>query len=145
MINAQSDDLLTITRRVTALAGFLESEDGLNLLAGTKRAANILAAEEKKGTEIAGTVVESLLEQGEEKALYEAVNQADHSAVQAIENEDFSGAMTELSKLRQPVDSFFQEVMVNVDDARVRANRLALMSRIRDTTQRVADFSKIAG
>ncbi len=145
VINAQSDDLLTITRRVTALAGFLESEDGLNLLAGTKRAANILAAEEKKGTEIAGTVVESLLEQGEEKALYEAVNQADHSAVQAIENEDFSGAMTELSKLRQPVDSFFQEVMVNVDDARVRANRLALMSRIRDITQRVADFSKIAG
>ena len=145
VINGQSDDLLTITRRVTALAGFLESEDGLNLLAGTKRAANILAAEEKKGTEIAGTVVESLLEQGEEKALYEAVNQADHSAVQAIENEDFSGAMTELSKLRQPVDSFFQEVMVNVDDARVRANRLALMSRIRDITQRVADFSKIAG
>lgn len=145
VITPQSDDLLTITRRVSALADFLSSDDGLNLLAGTKRAANILAAEEKKGTLISDAVVESLLEDGAEKALNYAVNQAGQTASQAIENEDFSAAMLALAELRGPVDSFFEDVMVNVDDGKVRANRLALMRRIRDATQTVADFSKIAG
>ena len=124
---------------------FLETEDGKNLLAGTKRAANILAAEEKKGTEVAEAVVESLLEDATETALFKAVNQAESQAAEAIEKEDFSSAMAALAKLREPVDSFFEDVMVNVDDTKVRANRLALMRRIKDATGTVADFSKIAG
>ncbi|MEP1206585.1 MAG: glycine--tRNA ligase subunit beta [Rhizobiaceae bacterium] len=143
-------DLLTQMLSAEALNDFLDTEDGKNLLAGTKRAANILAAEEKKGTEIAAaaaaaTIVESLLEEGPESSLYEAVNQAERDAAQAIEKEDFSSAMTALAKLREPVDSFFEDVMVNADDADVRANRLALMRRIREATATVADFSKIAG
>ncbi len=145
VITPASDDLLTITRRVDALGSFLETEDGKNLLAGTKRAANILAAEEKKSTHIADAIVESLLEEGPESSLYEAVNQAEKDAAQAIEKEDFSSAMTALAKLREPVDSFFEDVMVNAEDEAVRANRLALMRRIRDATGTVADFSKIAG
>ncbi len=145
VITPTSDDLLTITRRVEALGSFLETEDGKNLLAGTKRAANILAAEEKKGTSVADDIVESLLEEGPESSLYEAVNQAERDAAQAIEKEDFSSAMIALANLREPVDSFFEDVMVNAEDDAVRANRLALMRRIRDATGTVADFSKIAG
>ncbi|MCJ8310047.1 MAG: glycine--tRNA ligase subunit beta [Rhizobiaceae bacterium] len=146
VITPQSDDLLTVTRRVAALGSFLDTEDGKNLLAGTKRAANILAAEEKKGADISNVeIVESLLEQGPESSLYEAVNQAESEAAQAIDKEDFSGAMAALAKLREPVDSFFEDVMVNVEDQKVRANRLALMQRIRTATATVADFSKIAG
>ncbi|MFD0915987.1 glycine--tRNA ligase subunit beta [Pseudahrensia aquimaris] len=140
-----NDDILAITRRVEALGSFLATDDGKNLLAGTKRAANILAAEEKKGTHIADEVLESKLEEAEEKALFNAVNQAESDAAQAIENEDYSAAMTALSQLREPVDNFFEKVMVNAEDATIRANRLALMRRIRDATGAVADFSKIEG
>jgi glycyl-tRNA synthetase beta chain len=145
VITPASDDLLMITQRVQALGSFLETDDGQNLLAGAKRAANILAAEEKKGTEVADFVVESMLEETAEIALFGAVNQAESLASQAIENKDFSGAMSALAKLREPVDSFFEHVMVNADDVKVRANRLALMRRIRDATGTVADFSRIAG
>ena len=161
VISPGADDLLTITRRVEALGSFLETEDGKNLLAGTKRAANIVAAEEKKSGDGGGdgggegdsgdgdgdsvSIVESLLQQGPESSLYEAVNQAENDAAEAIEKEDFSAAMAALAKLREPVDSFFEDVMVNVEDQQVRANRLALMRRIRTATTTVADFSKIAG
>ncbi|RFC68876.1 MULTISPECIES: glycine--tRNA ligase subunit beta [Mesorhizobium] len=145
VITPQSDDLLAIVRRVEALGAFLDSEDGKNLLAGTKRAANILAAEEKKGTRVADAVDASLLKQDAEKKLAAAVNQAEKDAGQAIQNEDFSGAMRALSVLREPVDSFFEAVLVNDPDENVRANRLALLSRIRAATGQVADFSKIAG
>ncbi len=145
VITPDSDDLLMITRRVEALGSFLDTEDGKNLLAGTKRAANILAAEEKKNTEVGDTVVESLLEDARETALFKAVNQAEKQAAEAIEKEDYSSSMAALAKLRAPVDSFFEDVMVNVEDTKVRANRLALMRRIRDATGTVADFSKIAG
>ena len=142
---SQNDDLLTIVRRVEALGTFLETEDGKNLLAGTKRAANILAAEEKKGTAIAAAVEPALLREPSEKALFAAVNQAESQAGEAIQNEDFSAAMRALSALREPVDSFFEQVLVNDEDVAVRANRLALLSRIRAATGQVADFSKIAG
>ncbi|MGC4026988.1 MAG: glycine--tRNA ligase subunit beta [Mesorhizobium sp.] len=145
VITPQSDDLLAIVRRVEALGAFLDNEDGKNLLAGTKRAANILAAEEKKGTRIADAVDASLLKEDAEKKLAAAVNQAEKDAGQAIQNEDFSGAMRALSVLREPVDSFFEAVLVNDPDENVRANRLALLSRIRAATGQVADFSKIAG
>jgi glycyl-tRNA synthetase beta chain len=145
VITPQSDDLLTIVRRVEALGSFLDTEDGKNLLAGTKRAANILAAERKKGTAIANTVDPSLFRADAEKNLFAAVNQAESQAAQAIQNEDFSAAMLALSCLREPVDSFFEDVLVNDEDQTVRANRLALLERIRAATDTVADFSRIAG
>ncbi|MER8704287.1 glycine--tRNA ligase subunit beta [Mesorhizobium sp. M0323] len=142
---SSNDDLLQIVRRVEALGSFLDSEDGRNLLAGTKRAANIVAAEEKKNTTIADRVEPALFREDAEKALYAAVNQAEKQAGEAIQNEDFSAAMLALSVLREPVDSFFEKVLVNDEDQAVRANRLALLARIRAATDRVADFSKIAG
>ncbi|WP_353647019.1 glycine--tRNA ligase subunit beta [Mesorhizobium sp. WSM2240] len=142
---SSNDDLLMIVRRVEALSAFLDTEDGKNLLAGTKRAANILAAEEKKKTLIADSVDPALLREDAEKALFAAVNQAESQAGQAIQNEDFSAAMRALSELREPVDSFFERVLVNDEDVVVRANRLALLARIRAATDQVADFSKIAG
>ena len=142
---AANDDLLTIVRRVEALGSFLDGEDGKNLLAGTKRAANILAAEEKKGTAIAESVDPALFNTPHEQALFAAMNQAEREAGEAIEKEDFSGAMRALSALREPVDSFFEHVLVNDADPSVRANRLALLARIRAATGQVADFSKIAG
>jgi glycyl-tRNA synthetase beta chain len=145
VITPQSDDLLQIVRRVEALGSFLDTEDGKNLLAGTKRAANILAAEEKKKTIIAERVEPALFRENAEKALFVAVNQAEKEAGQAIQNEDFSAAMLALSVLREPVDSFFERVLVNDEDQAVRANRLALLARIRAATEQVADFSKIAG
>jgi glycyl-tRNA synthetase beta chain len=145
VISPQEDDLLPIVSRVAALGIFLDTEDGKNLLAGTKRAANILAAEEKKGTAVAESVEPTLFAEDAERALSDAVNHAARDAGQAIEAQDFSGAMRALSALREPVDSFFEQVLVNDEDAAVRANRLALLSRIREATGRVADFSKIAG
>jgi glycyl-tRNA synthetase beta subunit len=140
-----NDDLLLIVRRVEALSELLETEDGKNLLAGTKRAANILAIEEKKGTGIADAVDPALLTEKAEKSLFEAVNQAEKKAGQAIQAQDFSAAMRALAALREPVDSFFEEVLVNVEEEAIRANRLALLARIRAATGQVADFSKIAG
>ncbi|MCV3210658.1 glycine--tRNA ligase subunit beta [Mesorhizobium sp. YC-39] len=140
-----NDDLLQIVRRVEALGSFLDTEDGKNLLAGTKRAANILAAEEKKKTVIADHVEPALFREAAEKSLFTAVNQAERQAGEAIRNEDFSAAMLALSVLREPVDSFFEQVLVNDEDQAVRANRLALLARIRAATDQVADFSRIAG
>lgn len=145
VITPQSDDLLDITRRVAALGAFLDTEDGKNLLAGTKRAANILAAEEKKGTAVADAVDPSLFELDEEKNLFNAVTQSVSLATQAIESEDYSAAMSALATLREPVDSFFEAVLVNAEVEAVRANRLALLAMIRHATGAVADFSRIAG
>ncbi len=143
--SAVNDDLLTVVRRVEALGAFLDTEEGKNLLAGTKRAANILAAEEKKGTAVTATVDASLFRDDAEKVLDVAVNRAENDAGEAIRKEDFAAALAALSLLREPVDSFFERVLVNDDDQAVRANRLALLARIRAATGQVADFSKIAG
>jgi glycyl-tRNA synthetase beta chain len=145
VISSEADDLLLVTSRVAALGIFLDSDDGKNLLAGTKRAANILAAEEKKGTTVAEAVDSALLREPAEKKLFDAVNQAEKNAGEAIQKQDFSAAMLALSALREPVDSFFEAVLVNDEDEAVRANRLALLARIREATGQVADFSKIAG
>ncbi|MEJ1118302.1 glycine--tRNA ligase subunit beta [Phyllobacterium sp. CCNWLW109] len=145
VLKPDADNLLLIARRVEALVVFLNTEDGKNLVAGTKRAANILSAEEKKGTAISDVVNPDLFNDDAEKNLYVAVNQAESQAAQAIQKEDFSGAMIALSALREPVDSFFEKVLVNDDNADIRANRLALLSRIRAATDAVADFSKIVG
>ena len=145
VISPAEDDLLLITSRVAALGIFLDSEDGKNLLAGTKRAANILAAEEKKGTVVAEEANPDLFREDAERDLFTAINHAESEAAQAVALQDFAAAMQALSTLRAPVDTFFEAVMVNDDDAAIRANRLALLSRIRSATGQVADFSKIAG
>lgn len=145
VISPDADDLLTVTRRVEALGHFLDSEEGKNLLAGTKRGANILAAEEKKGTVVAAAIDEKLFREPAENALFASVSQAVDNAGKEIHREDFAAAMRALSALREPVDTFFEKVLVNDEDVAVRANRLALLARIRAATDQVADFSKIAG
>jgi glycyl-tRNA synthetase beta chain len=145
VITPESCNLLAIVRRVEALSSLLDTEAGKNLVAGTKRAANILAAEEKKGTAVADAVDPALFRLPAETTLFDAVNHAESKAGEAIGAQDFSAAMTALSALREPVDSFFEDVLVNDEDAEVRANRLALLRRIRAATGQVADFSKIAG
>ncbi|WP_079211553.1 glycine--tRNA ligase subunit beta [Brucella pituitosa] len=145
VLTSDADNLLLVARRLEALIVFINEEDGKNLLAGTKRAANILAAEEKKGTKVAQSVDAALLKLDEEKALYAAVTLAAQEAEEAIALEDFGGAMLALAKLRGPVDTFFEKVLVNDEDENVRANRLALLEQIRTATSKVADFSKIAG
>ena len=145
VLTPETDDLLMIARRVEALTAFITSEDGKNLLAGTKRATQLLAAEEKKGTVVADSVSEALLKLDAEKDLFAAVKAASAEASAAIAKEDFRSAMAALSKLRAPVDRFFEDVLVNDEDAAIRANRLALLRLIREATGTVADFSKIAG
>jgi glycyl-tRNA synthetase beta chain len=138
------DDLLMIVHRVEALSKFLESDDGKNLLAGVKRASNILKIEEKKDNRtFNGAPNDMMLVKGEEKALFTAVNQAEALARKSVAAEDFEGAMKAISKLRGPVDDFFDKVTVN--DPNYRENRLKLLSRIRAATLAVADFSKIEG
>ncbi|MEM8615977.1 MAG: glycine--tRNA ligase subunit beta [Pseudomonadota bacterium] len=142
------DDLVLIVKRVEALAAFLDSEDGANLLAGYKRAANILKAEEKKDKRVfEGAVDPSLFEADAETALYAAMNTATEAAGKAIEAEDFAAAMSALAVLRGPVDAFFEgegSVMVNAEDAKVRKNRLNLLNQMRAAIGTVADFSKIS-
>lgn len=145
VLTPESDDLLMVARRVEALTAFITSEDGINLLAGTKRATQLLAAEEKKGTVVADGVSEALLKLDAEKELFAAITKASSEAAGAVAHEDFRSAMEALSKLRAPVDRFFTDVLVNDEDAAIRANRLALLRMIRAATGTVADFSKIAG
>jgi glycyl-tRNA synthetase beta chain len=140
------DDLLMIVRRVEALAQFLATDDGKNLLAGVKRASNILRIEEKKdGKSYNGSVDAKLLDAPEEKALAAAVATAKSEAAAAVAKEDFAAAMTAMARLRPFVDAFFDKVTVNADDKAVRANRLTLLNEIREATRAVADFSKIEG
>ncbi|MGZ2430590.1 glycine--tRNA ligase subunit beta [Rhizobium redzepovicii] len=145
VLTADADDLLMVARRVEALTAFITSEDGKNLLAGTKRATQLLAAEEKKGTVIADAVSPALLKLDAEKELFAAISSASTEAADAVAGEDFRSAMAGLSQLRGPVDRFFEDVLVNDEDAAIRANRLALLRLIREATGTVADFSKISG
>jgi len=138
------DDLLMVVRRVEALGKFLDTDDGKNLLAGTKRAANILRIEEKKdGKAYDGAPDPSLYSLAEEKTLAKAIDQVKTEASAAVAQEDFAGAMSAMAKLRPAVDAFFDKVKVNDDDAKVRENRLKLLNEIRAATRAVADFSKI--
>ncbi len=139
------DDLVSIVRRVEALGALLSTDDGANLLAGYRRAANILRAEEKKGTRVAERVDPALLALAEEKALATAVEAAAATARATVALEDFEGAMRALATLRGPVDAFFDTVLVNDPDEAVRANRLALLVSVREACHLVADFSRIEG
>ncbi|HVV41742.1 MAG TPA: glycine--tRNA ligase subunit beta [Nitrobacter sp.] len=138
------DDLLMVVRRVEALGKFLETDDGRNLLAGTKRASNILAIEEKKDKRtFDGAPDPSLYKLDEEKNLAAAIDQVKAEAGAAVAKEDFAAAMTAMAKLRPAVDAFFAKVKVNDDDPKVRENRLKLLNEIRSATRAVADFSRI--
>ncbi len=141
------DDLVRLLARVQALQGFLGTDDGANLLVAYQRAANIVRIEAKKDqTTYKGRDLRvDQLKKVEEKRLYACISEAENGAANALEDEDFTGAMAALAKLRRPVDEFFDRVTVNTDNADLRANRLCLLSRIDETLDRVADFSKIEG
>jgi len=143
----QSQDLLLVVRRVEALGRFLETEDGKSLLAGFKRAANILRAEEKKDGEGAfeAAADPALFTEPSETALHAALALAGEASGIALERQDFEGAMRAMASLRAPVDAFFEAVMVNAEDAAIRRNRLALLATLRRVTRQVADFGRIAG
>ncbi len=140
------DDLLMVVRRVEALGKFLDTDDGKNLLAGVKRANNILRIEEKKdGRTYDGPPDPALYGLAEEKALAKAIDQVKTDASTAVAQEDFAGAMGVMAKLRPAVDAFFEHVKVNDDDPHLRENRLKLLNEIRAATRAVADFSRIEG
>jgi glycyl-tRNA synthetase beta chain len=140
------DDLALIVKRVEALDAFLKTDDGANLLAGVKRASNILAIEEKKDkTSHTGEPNGAHLVEPAERDLDAAIAKVKFDTKAAIDVENFAGAMRALSELRKPVDTFFEKVTVNDADPKLRLNRLKLLSEIRAATTAVADFSKIAG
>jgi glycyl-tRNA synthetase beta chain len=140
------DDLLLVVRRVEALGKFLDTDDGKNLLAGTKRASNILSIEERRDKRtFDGAPDATLYRLDEEKALAKAIDQVKAEASAAVAKEDFAAAMSAMAKLRPAVDAFFDKVKVNDDDPKVRENRLKLLNEIRAATRAVADFSRIEG
>ncbi|WP_333586706.1 glycine--tRNA ligase subunit beta [Phenylobacterium sp.] len=139
------DDLLRIVARVEALSGFLATEDGANLLAGYKRATNILRAEEKKGALPTGAAAAMAGAPAAETALVDALSAVAPRVETALSAEDFVGAMQALAGLRAPVDAFFEEVLVNAEDAAERDNRLRLLTQVRDAMGRVAEFSQVTG
>ena len=140
------DDLLIITQKVDALDKFLTTDDGQNLLAGYRRACNILKIEEKKdGVEIfAQHHAPNLRIEPQEHQLAAAIARAREETSERIVKEDFSGAMRSLAKLREPVDRFFDQVTVNADEINLRINRLRLLAELRQVMSGVADFSKIS-
>ena len=139
------DDLVRIVRRVEALDAFLGTDDGANLLAGYKRASNILKAEAKKGDLPTGPAADLPGAPAEETALVAALSSAEPKVAAALQAEDFAAAMAALAALRGPVDAFFEAVLVNSDVPAERDNRLRLLGQVRDLTGRVADFGQISG
>ncbi|MEM1378077.1 MAG: glycine--tRNA ligase subunit beta, partial [Pseudomonadota bacterium] len=147
IVGPEDDDLLLLVRKVEALQKLVESETGANLLAGTKRAMNILAAEEKKDGDgaFAKPVDASLFAEDAEKQLADTLSKVSGDIASATDAEDYEAAFGALAELRPAVDAFFEGVMVNADDPAVRVNRLALLNSLRDTTRSLADFTKIEG
>jgi glycyl-tRNA synthetase beta chain len=140
------DDLVRLLARVAALDEFLKSEDGANLLTAYRRASNIVRIEEKKDGRGYGEAPDpALLREMAEAALAERLTEVERLSSAALGNEEFGVAMATLARLRQPVDEFFSNVTVNSEDAALRVNRLRLLSQIRATLNRVADFSQIEG
>lgn len=139
-------DFVKLLAKAKALQNFIKTDDGENLLAGYKRAANILKAEEKKDdTEYKGNINKELLIVIEEKTLFKTLKDMEKNASEALDSEDFEGAMSHLSSLRSPIDNFFDQVTVNSDEQDTRINRLKLLAQIRSTMNLVVDFSKIEG
>jgi len=147
ILSPEDDDLLIVVRKVEALGAMLDTDAGANLFAGTKRALNILAAEEKKDGEgsFDGQIDKSLLTEPAERELANVLASVAGHVDAHIAKEEYAEAFAVLSELRPAVDAFFDHVMVNAEDAAVRINRLRLLSSLRATTHKLADFSKIAG
>jgi len=142
----REDDLVRLLSRVDALTALLGTEDGANLLTAYRRAANIVAIEEKKDKATHdGAVDAELLREPEEKRLNDMLREEESALEGMLAGEKYGDAMAALASLRGPVDAFFDRVTVNCDDARLRANRLRLLSRIRAALNRVADFSRVEG
>jgi glycyl-tRNA synthetase beta chain len=140
------DDLVSLVARVEALQTFLATPDGTNLLAGYRRAVNILTAEEKKdGVEYSLDPDPKFADHPAEKALFAALDRAEPALDAALAAEDFAAAMAALAALRAPIDAFFEGVVVNADSAIVRRNRLCLMNRVRAVMGRVAAFGALEG
>lgn len=140
------DDLLRLRRRAAALADFLATGDGADLLAAFRRAANILRIEERKdGARHDGPVAAAALAEPAESALCAGLDRAERDIADALGAERFDAAMRALALLRAPVDRFFEEVTVNAESAELRANRLRLLSRVRSALAGVADFARIEG
>jgi glycyl-tRNA synthetase beta chain len=141
-----NDDLTLLVARARALAAFLKTEDGGNLVQGFKRAANILTqAEAKDGVEYSFGADLKFAEVPEERALFAALDAAEAAIAPAMEGEDFGAAMGAMAALRAPIDAFFETVQVNSDNQVLRRNRLNLLSRIRAVCLRVADLSRLEG
>jgi len=140
------DDLVRLVARVEALQNFLKTDDGVNLLAGYKRAANILKDEEKKDKKsYTGDLDETHLTDAAEQALHAALEKAKSEIAPALASEDFARAMHHMAVLRVPVDAFFDTVKVNAPDPKIRENRLHLLAMLRATIHQIGDFSKIEG
>lgn len=140
------DDLVRLLARVEALSGFLGTDEGVNLVAAYRRAANIVRIEEKKDDRsFAEAVDDAALMQDEERTLHTALEAVGHDASDALQREDFAAAMAALSRLRAPVDAFFDKVTVNADDPSLRTNRLRLLAAIGAAMGQMADFSKVEG
>lgn len=141
-----SDDLVLVVRRAEALAAFLKTEDGTNLLQGLKRTNNILSqAEDKDGVEYSFGADPKYADTDQERALFAALDAAEPAICAAVAAEDFPAAMSAIAALRTPVDAFFEAVQVNSDNQILRRNRLNLLSRIRETGRLIADFGRIEG
>jgi len=139
------DDLVRLLARAAAVARFLETADGSNLLTAYRRAANILRIEERKDGPHGDDYDHALLRLPEEQALAAALEGAETAIAGQLTREDFAGAMETMASLRAPVDAFFEKVTVNAPEPELRRNRLRLLARLRDTLNRVADFSQIEG
>ncbi len=141
-----NDDLALVVKRAEALAAFLKTDDGANLLAGFKRANNILTqAEQKDGVEYSFGADAKFAEGAEEKALFSALDAAEASIAPAMAREDFAAAMAAMAQLRAPIDAFFTAVQVNSDNPVIRRNRLNLLHRIRALCLSVADLTRLEG
>jgi glycyl-tRNA synthetase beta chain len=143
VLSLGGDDLVSIVNRVKALQSFLDTEDGTDLLAGYKRAANILKAEAKKGDLPEGAP--SRPDSAEGTALYDALQTAQPQIESMLATEDYAAAMSALAQLRDPIDAFFTQVQIISDDTAVKDNNLRLLSLIRDTARQIADFEALQG
>ena len=139
------DDLTRFMRRISALNEFLVSDDGANLLTAYRRAANIVAIEERRDGPHDGPPNRQHFESPVERSLEQSLRQAGQDAADLLQRENFEAAMAALARLRRPVDEFFDKVTVNTDEPTLRENRLRLLSRIRATMNLIADFSQIEG
>ncbi|NEY90677.1 glycine--tRNA ligase subunit beta [Tabrizicola oligotrophica] len=141
-----NDDLTLLVKRAEALAAFLKTEDGPNLLQGYKRANTLLTqAEQKDGVEYSFGADPKFAETDEERALFAALDKAEAAITPAMAAEDFPAAMAAMAALRAPIDAFFTAVQVNSDNQIVRRNRLNLLHRIRAICSGVADLTRIEG